>query len=351
MVSFNTHPTFNGRRTTQFMHSDPAFDTTLHVAHAEWHGIRQCVSYAPGQKLLIPAESPFGENDAEKEGILAALIREVERMNITHVIFQGYSDNADLLLLRLKANFGPDLRCFAINHVTTAQFENFFEMSMITRMLIRKRYGHLDGIASVKQNFGLAFEEFWPKVILNYAPNLPEDAFPGKEGARDIYVPLDPSWRKNMFTNYLAALRVHGADRVNVANFPFGLDGIASLQRLILVGYLRGRELLAQMASSAMLITTTFAECQPMTQLEAMAVGRPALTGPLRLQDFKDDPLMALSTTTNLDDPVLLSRDAQRLFDAATGDPVGMREMIAAHLKRRHELARTAYAEFLELRA
>lgn len=351
MGAVEIYPTFNERRMTQFAHSDPAFDTVLHVAHAEWHGIRQSVAYAPGQKLLIPGESPFGQNETEKEEVVAALIKEVERTNITHVIFQGFSENADFLLIRLKANFGPSLKCFAVNHVTTAQFDNFFEMAMIARLLIRKRYGLLHGVASVKQDFGLIFEEFWPKVILNYAPNFPDESFPAQEESRDIFSPLDPGWRKNMFTNYLAALRVQGIERLNVANYPFGLDGIACLDRLILVGYLRGRELWAQMARSAMLMTATLAECQPMTQLEALAVGKPALTGPLRLRDFEDDPLMKLSASANLDDPVLLSRDAQRLFDAATGDPVGMREMITAHLDRRHELARKAYLEFLELPA
>lgn len=345
----HVRPTFNERRMTQYMHGDVAFERVLHIAHSEWHGIRQCVAYAPGQKLLIPAESPLGADALEIEATLAPVVREVERLGITHVIFQGYSENADFLLLRLKAAFGPDLRCFAVNHVTVAQFEHKFEMSMLARLLVRRSFGLLSGIASVKQNFGLAFEGFWPDVIMNYAPNLPPGSFSKERAGRDVYIPLDPGWRKNMYTNYLAALRIKGVDRVKVANYPIGLDSLIRLDRLVSVGYLRGQELLAQMADCSLLLMATLAECQPMTQLEAMAVGTPVLTGPLRLQDFAGDPLLELCTTSNLDDPVLLASDAQRVFDAAIGDPDGMQQMIDSHLKRRHALARQRYAEFLEL--
>lgn len=342
-------PTFNERRVTQYMHEDAAFSRILHVAHSEWHGIRQCVAYAPGQKLLIPAESPLGANPDDVEAVFKTIIREIERLAISHVVFQGYSENADLLLLRLKAAFGPDLRCFAVNHVTVSQFEHHFEMWMLTRLLMRRRFGVLNGIASVKQNFGSILEGFWPGLIINFAPNLPRDSFPKQRNERTIYIPLDVGWRKNMYTNYLAALRVDGVDRVEVAHFPYGLESLVNLERLVVVGFLRGSELFARMADSSLLLMATLAECQPMTQLEAMAVGTPVLTGPLRLQDFAGDPLLDLCTTTNLDDPVLLAADAQRLLDAATSDPAAMREMIDSHLRTRHALARSRYAEFLEL--
>lgn len=342
-------PTFNDRRMTQYMHGDGAFDRVLHIAHSEWHGIRQCVAYAPGQKLLIPAEHPLGANPDETEAAVKGIIREIERLGINRVVFQGYSENADQLLLRLKGAFGSELRCFAVNHVTVAQFEHKFEMWMLARLLMRRRFGLLSGIASVKQNFGCILEGFWPSVIINFAPNLPPDSFPKERAGRTIYIPLDVGWRKNMYTNYLSALRIEGVDRVKVANYPFGLESLVNLDRLVVVGYLRGHDLFAQMANCSMLLMATLAECQPMTQLEAMAVGTPVLTGPLRLQDFADDPLLELCTTSDLDDPVLLAAGAQRLFDATLSDPAGMQQMIRSHLQRRHELARSRYAEFLEL--
>lgn len=339
----------NARRMQKFAHSDEHFNSVLHVAHSEWHGIRQCTAYLPGQKMLIPADRELTSHDENGQDLLHPIAKEIERREISHVIFHGYSENADRLLLYIKARLGTGIRCYAVNHVTTAQFDNAFEMSMISLLLTRKKFGQLEKIASVKQNFAETFEDFWPETILNYAPKIPANAFDKSNKYNDIFSPLDNGWRKNSFSNYIAAHKVKNADRLLVANYPSGLDRIMDLQRLVLVGYLRGNELFSQMSNSKMLLMATFAECQPMTQLEAFAVGTPALTGPLRLKGFEHDTLTKLCTTTNLDDPYLLAKDAQRLFDACLIDAEGTREMIADHLVYRHNLAGERYKEFLEI--
>ncbi|MEQ9447879.1 MAG: hypothetical protein RLN70_03120, partial [Rhodospirillaceae bacterium] len=49
-------PVFNNLEVTQNMHRIDGFDTLLHVAHHEWHGIRSATAAMPGQKLLISAD-------------------------------------------------------------------------------------------------------------------------------------------------------------------------------------------------------------------------------------------------------------------------------------------------------
>ncbi len=344
---------FNDRNMTRFMHLDNDFDHVLHVAHREWHGIRQCAAYCPGQKLLIPAESPI-EKDRQPGAAGGHLSRqhigdEIERRGITHVVFQGYSKNAELVLLYLRARFGPDLRCFAINHVTTAQFDNYFEMQMLDLLFRRRRNGMLEGVASVKPDFAGVFPNLWGGLILNYAPrlNAPITALPAD--STDLYMPLAADWRKNMFTNILAGQLAGTVDRIKVANIPYGLENLVRLDKLRYVGFLKNEALFAEMASSTAVLLATLAECQPMTQLEAMAVGTPALTGPQRLAEFADEELTGLTTTTNLDSPSLLARDIERLIAARRSDPEAMAGMIEAHLARRHALARDRYAEFLGL--
>ena len=112
-------------RMTAWMHADPAFDRVLHIAHRDWHGIRQATAYVPGHKLLIPAGGGLDEADFE------AIERQVSELGITRAVFQGYSNQADALALRLAATCGPDLRLYAITHVTPAQFDNYFEMEML----------------------------------------------------------------------------------------------------------------------------------------------------------------------------------------------------------------------------
>ena len=322
----------------------PAFERVLHVAHADWHGIRQATAYCPGHKLLIPADGEIGATERD------TIARKLSELGITRIVFQGYSNNADALAVHLRTVFDDAVRLYAVTHVTTAQFDNYFEMEMQARLFMRLRYGILHKLGSVKPGFHHAFPEYWPATLLNFAPNVDRAAFlkPATD-RRTGYIPLDVGWRKNMYTNTLGCLLCDGLDGVQVTNFPNGLESIADLRKLQLVGYLRGDKLLAQMAASDLVLLGTFAECQPTTQMEALAVGTPALTGPLGLEDFADDPLCRLTQMPVLDNPMKIARDIGRLLDAMAADEEEIPGMIDDHLGRRHDLAFTRYGEFLDL--
>lgn len=338
----HVRPVFDSLPMVRSSHQAAGFDKVLHVAHHEWHGIRQASAYSPGHKLLISAHEAV--SDDEKRTIA----ENIERLGIERICFQGYSENADGLLLYLRSVLGPTVKYYMVSHVTTAQFDHHFEMVVISRLLNRLRFGVLDGIASVKPGFHRAIDGFWAGTIINYAPNI---AMP--QAARsprcEVYAPLDVGWRKNLFTNIMAGSLARNVDVVKTANFPNGLESIHDLQKLRLVGYLRGRDLLDEMARSSLTLIATLAECQPMTQLESFAVGTPALTGPLEVDEFADDPLIALCTTSHLDNPALLAKDIEQAVDVLRSDPAGMLQMIAGHLERRHAIASRNYADFLEL--
>lgn len=335
-------PVFDTPLMLRTSHQAAGFDKVLHVAHHEWHGIRQATAYSPGHKLLIPADEAIDENEKR------AIAETIGRMGIERICIQGYSENADALLLYLRAVVGPSVKFFMVSHVTTAQFDHQFEMVVISRLLNRLKLGVLDGIASVKPGFGKAIDGFWKGTIINYAPNI---AMPkGRRSPRvEVYAPLDVGWRKNLFTNILAASLASNVDTVKTANFPNGLENIHDLDKLRLVGYLRGRDLLDEMSRSSLTLIATLAECQPMTQLESFAVGTPALTGPLAVEEFVGDPLVELCTTYNLDNPALLAKDIEKIVDVLRSDPKGMEQMIAGHLECRHAIATQNYAAFLDL--
>jgi glycosyltransferase involved in cell wall biosynthesis len=335
-------PVFDSLAMTRLAHKADGFDKVLHVAHHEWHGIRQATAYSPGHKLLISAHEALSETDRR------AIAEQVAQMGIERVCFQGYSENADGLLLHLRAVLGPNVKFFMISHVTTAQFDNQFEMVVISRLLNRLRFGVIDGLASVKPGFAQWIESFSHRTIINYAPNVPMAR--GQRSSRtEVYAPLDVGWRKNLFTNLIAASIASNVDVVKTANFPNGLESVHDLGKLRLVGYLRGRDLFDEMARSSLTLIATLAECQPMTQLESFAVGTPALTGPLEVAEFVGDPLVELCTTSRLDNPGLLARDIERIVNVLKADPNAMYDMIGEHLARRHALASRNYAEFLEL--
>jgi glycosyltransferase involved in cell wall biosynthesis len=325
------------------MHHIDGFENVLHIGHHEWHGIRNCISYCPGNKLLISAEEALDENK------LIQVATWISENGIKRAVFHGYSDNSDRLLVYLKAKLGRALSCYFISHVTTAQFDNYFEMSMQSRVQSRLRTGALKNIASVKPNFSDAFGDFWPELILNFTPNIPRGSFDGHARGREVYAPLDPGWRKNLYTNIVAGMTAKNVDCVKTANFPNGLESLMDVSKLRLVGYLRGRDLFAEMAKSAVVLICTFAECQPMTQLEAFAVGTPAITGTLGMRDFDDDPLIQLCTTDKLDNPGLLARKIEAVMDVCETSPDLITKMIADHIGRRTALAAKRYLEFLDL--
>lgn len=335
-------PVFDSPLMLRTSHQAAGFEKVLHIAHHEWHGIRQATAYSPGHKLLIPADEAIDETEKR------AIAETIGRMGIERICIQGYSENADALLLYLRAVVGPSVKFFMVSHVTTAQFDHQFEMVVISRLLNRLKLGVLDGIASVKPGFGTAVEGFWKGTIINYAPNI---AMPkGRRSPRvEVYAPLDVGWRKNLFTNIIAASLASSVDTVKTANFPNGLENIYDLNKLRLVGYLRGRDLLDEMARSSLTLIATLAECQPMTQLESFAVGTPALTGPLAVQEFVGDPLIELCTTYHLDNPALLAKDIEKIINVLRSDPTGMEQMLAEHLERRHAIATQNYATFLDL--
>lgn len=334
---------FNELNTTRYMHKCPGFETVLQVAHREWHGIRNATGAYPGNKLLISCDDPLSGDEIDN------ILTWIERHEIRKVVFQGYSRNADTLLLRINAHFLGEVECFVVTHVTTTQFEHYFEIEQQSLLLQRKRMGSIKRLGSVKPDFGQAFDSYWTGTIVNFAPNIDPALHVEKSAEVSLYAPLDVSWRKNMYTNIIAGILCDNVQWVKTSNFPNGLPDIHNVQKVVMTGYLRGMDLFEEMGRSAAILVATLAECQPMTQLEALAMGTPAITGPLGITEFEGDPLTELTTTYALDNPFLLSKDIGRLVDVAVSDSKAMSEMISGHLEMRHSLAAQRFAEFLDL--
>jgi hypothetical protein len=103
------------------------------------------------------------------------------------------------------------------------------------------------------------------------------------------------------------------------------------------------------MGSVGVVQAATLAECQPMTQLEALAVGAPSLTGPLGLSEFANHEVTRLCEVDALDNPAPISRALERLVHMRTHDPRGIGQMLEDYLVTRHAVAHQRYLEFLEL--
>ena len=334
---------FNTTRDCQFAQSFGGFERVLHIFNADWHGVRAASAYAPGQKIAI----------SEREGLDGEAIRHIfgiiSKYKINRIIFQAYSHVASNLCESIHQQFGGNVHIFAVTHVTSTQFENSFEMEMQVLLLQQLSKGILKRLGSVKPRFNDVIPAYWPGTILNFSPNIGTLTAQMKTVEGTAFVPIENSWRKNLYTNMLAVHNCGAISSVFSVNFPTGLDKIRTLDKLRLTSFKRGADLLGFMASTEVLMNVTLAECQPMTQLEALSVGTPCMTAPLRLVEFEDDPLLKLTEVDILDSPHFLTQALDRVLSVGRQEDGELQQMIDAHLEQRNLLAALSYAEFLSL--
>ncbi|MGH6889581.1 MAG: hypothetical protein ACREHF_10335 [Rhizomicrobium sp.] len=323
---------------------DPALESVLHVMDQDWHGIRSATAALPGGKLAVSHRSPL---TADETRLIFCRIRDG---GYRAICFQGYSLVVDRLTEDLQREFGSGLRLYAVTHVTTSQFEHHFEMEMLERIHDRLRAGIIVRAGSVKPDFHHFLPRTWPQCLLNIPPDLSRliVALPKRE-AGTILIPVENTWRKNLYTQVIAA---HGSEKVRricLVSWPTQLERLMALDKAQLVGFQSLPGLLAHMRLAQVVANVSFSECQPMTQLEALAVGTPTLVGPLRLPGFSSHPLSALCEVSDFDDPGLLRRRFELVLDEWTRDPAGLSEMISDFLKLRTAAGLSRYREFLEL--
>jgi glycosyltransferase involved in cell wall biosynthesis len=234
-----------------------------------------------------------------------------------------------------------------VTHVTTSQFEHQFEIRMQQRIRERLHTGILQKAASVKPNFSAFMKEVSEVTIINIAPNLYHitDPWPARD-RQAVLVPLENTWRKNLYTNIIAAEYAESVDRVLTVNFPSELDYVFPMRKTETIGFQTPLGLLRYMASVGVVLNATFTECQPMAQLEALAVGTPCITGPLRLAGLSSHPLAVLCEVTELDDPGLLATKIERLIFEWRSDPDGLCEMTRDFCQRRLAAGLESYKRF-----
>ena len=334
---------FNATRDFQFAQSFEGFEGVLHVFNADWHGVRAASAYAPGHKLAI----------SERDGLDGEAIRHVfgiiSKFRINRVVFQAYSHVASNLCESIHRQFGQGVKIHVITHVTATQFENQFEMEMQALLLQQLAKGIVHRIGSVKPRFNEVISACWEGTLLNFSPNIGELTARMNTVEGSAFVPIENSWRKNLYTNMIAVHNCEAISSVFSVNFPTGLNKIRTLDKLSLTSFKRGVDLLGFMASMEVLMNVTLAECQPMTQLEAFAVGTPCLTGPLRLAEFEGDELLALCEVEEVDSPHFLTKALDKVIAVGRQEDGELQQMISAHLEQRNLMAALSYAEFLSL--
>ncbi len=254
---------FNALSDTKRAHRHPDLAGVMHIFDCYWHGIRSATACLPGHKVGI-SHKRFPDGDA-----LLHLFTYIQLNKITHVCYQGFSENALEIARLLAQEFGSGLKQSVVTHVSPAQFENAFEMQMLKAMLEGLSDGLFRRLGSVKPRFSGVVPAFWDKTLINLAPNV--DYPYSLRDSTSVLIPVENNWRKNLYSNVLAAVYCDAVKTINVVNWPNEIDNIVATEKLVRLPFMRPQQILAYSAASAAIMHASLIECQPMTQLEALS--------------------------------------------------------------------------------
>ncbi|HEY6908582.1 MAG TPA: methyltransferase domain-containing protein [Myxococcales bacterium] len=326
---------------TRWAHRDARFARVLHVFHQEWHGIRASAGYTPGHKLAITSRRVL--TPAEHASILETMGKRLVRA----VVFHGYSDTADELvqLIRKQAAGGVDI--FVAWLGNTSQFHLDFELALFRRLLDRRKDGTLAGLACVKPDMHLISRWIFQKTLLSIPPVVRS---PPRQGgpSGDAFIPVPNDWRKNFYTNLLAAHQVKRIRRVVVTANSSPVPGDEG-NPIVRIEAPDRTEVFRIMRDADVILNATLSECQPMTALEGLALGTPCLTGPLSLGPLDAHPYQRLTQVRGVDSIRELRDAIERVLDVRQSSPGELVEMQADYSRVLCTEALQRYGEFLTL--
>jgi hypothetical protein len=326
---------------TRWANVASGFDGVAHVFHQEWHGIRAAVDYSPGHKIGISCERSL--TPVELERVFDAFAR----WRVEAVVFHGFSVPAEELMLLLRERVGPRVGFHAVWHGSTAQFHHEFEQDVLERLCELRSQGMLRRLVSVKPGLHLLSPAIDPLLILNLPPRLdPRAGHHGMSGAALIPVPND--WRKNFYTNLYAAAGIRELRTIYVTAGFSQRAPFPRTSQVVLIPSPTRHELFRLAARCDVVCNASLSECQPMTALEALALGIPCVTGRLGLGDLDEDPYQRLAQVSQHDSLEAVRAAIETMLAMKRSRTEELQELMSAYRERLRAKALASLREFLD---
>lgn len=342
-----TEPDFHwdAPRDTQYAHKIPQLDGLLHVFQQEWVGIRAAAGSLPGRKLAIGPDSELPRQTIKRvaEAIRAAVPK--------RIVMQGMSDVMAQLVTELAAQGLRD-RVFVILHGAPSQWFSEPEARYAFKCLELARTAKIQRLHVMKAGFEFPEPRLYRPMLFNLPPRIgTEDTGSnhetGYEG-RDIvsaFIPGWSGWRKNIHANALGAALSTRVGEV----WAFGSDLALPppLNAKLKVAPFIGREQTFDLIKAATFaMNVSLVDCHPMIQLEAQALGRACLRGPLFLDALDEHPYVRLTEVSNVSSPAAIRDAVDQVLDVPADERL---DLVRDYQAASNHIAVQRYCEFLDL--
>jgi SAM-dependent methyltransferase len=333
---------WNSRRDVFYSHSRPGFERVLHIFQQEWFGIRAAAGSLPGHKLAISAEVELPHQS------LLAIYKRIENEAFERIIFHGLSDQTSRLV-SLLAKRGLSEIIYMIMHGAPAQWCGDVDRQMSFKTIELLKSKQIRKLHFMKAGFDYRVDGLFRPLLFNISPNFgrPE----GQNGAPEIRldgVVLAPGWsgwRKNVYTNVLAAALSEQVRSIWLHAHGIELPSPLS-KKLVTKKYTSREETFQMMKMASLCLNVSLVDCHPMVNIEAQSLGCPCLRGPLFLDALDDHPYVELTAVNDVTSVVEIGER----IDAVLALPPDEREGLIQDYQRQSDaVAFARYAEFLEL--
>lgn len=330
---------------TRYAHEIPSLDGVLHIFQQGWTGIRAAAGSLPGRKLAIRSDTPSSGPELKK---LAHAIMDVAPQRI---VVQGMSDMLGALVDELAVQ-GLHERLYVSLHGAPSQWFSEAEARYAYKCLALARSGRIRRLHVMKAGFEFPAARLYHPMLFNLSPRVGTDVVEpliasGKAQRHGacVLVPGWTGWRKNIHTNALGAALSPRV--VEVLAFGNNLELPPPLNAKIRIVPFTSREhTFALMQAATLVMNVSLVDCHPMVHLEAQALGKACLRGPLFLDALEDHPYVRLTEVADVSSPGRVRAAVEQLLDVPR---LERRGLVCDYQAASDRIALDRYHEFLEL--
>jgi len=316
---------FNAPQDTQYAHNIPSFSNVIHVFNKEWKGIRSAVGAMSGTKLAVTANRGLGSDEMH---FALNNIRMFKK-----AIFHGVSANGRALIEHLYRHGGPE--CYLVWHGNHAQLslDSERELFLVAKRLYEK--GFIRKMHILREGCHLLLNT-WPEMLFNVPLKIEIRKSNLKLSENGVaLVPMTSEIRKNLYTNIIAAavstrIKIIKTYNGNDLQEICGGKPVKLLKHDGIAGHLK------VLQECAVSLNVTCVDCQPMVDLEALAAGTPAITGPLFLEKYFKSAYPRITTVQNPLSAAEIVEAIDRLDDIPPEELSSMMHEYKAELVQKH---------------